>query len=330
MTVTKPPVFSFPLGGRGGRRPARLSVPWSARQITPAITHRHRSVAVGVRSALLRIILSPPHAYTQLARSRLFSAHCACSLAGVQSHGGRMPPVCRGVQPQQPMLPSEVLKDDKQIRRRPLRLRAVVGLCLLGTSILALSVVADWRHGDGADTASFRRRFIPSLFRSGLRPLPPPPPAALGVNGMSQPDPATAAGAALGWRPRTAAYDIPRTLHQSWSSSSIPRSLEKFVSTWRTLQPDWSYILHTDADNMALVSQSYAWFEPTFRRLTFIQQADVARLLYMHHHGGVCTSAALDPTRPSEIFRSPPRSTAPLRVPRGSSAVAADADLDCP
>ena len=121
------------------------------------------------------------------------------------------------------------------------------------------------------------------------------------------PDPSAAvaaAGAAVGawrpgmslplkqWRPQSG-YTIPRTLHQSWPTRNIPAELRKWVQSWRKLQPDWSYKLHTDADNEQLVARHYAWFEPTYRQLSFIQRADVARLMYMHHFGGVCARPLL-------------------------------------
>lgn len=89
------------------------------------------------------------------------------------------------------------------------------------------------------------------------------------------------------WRLEDGAYTIPRLLHQSWPTRGVPDALQRYVSSWKTIQPSWGYRLHTDADNAALVAEQYPWLEPTFARLSHIQQADVARLLYMHAYGGV-------------------------------------------
>ena len=81
---------------------------------------------------------------------------------------------------------------------------------------------------------------------------------------------------------------VPHILHQTWTSeNAIPRGLHRITRTWRRLQPSWTYHFHSDADNTALVEQRYPWLMPSWRRLSAIQRADVARYLYMHAWGGV-------------------------------------------
>ena len=89
------------------------------------------------------------------------------------------------------------------------------------------------------------------------------------------------------WRP-PANEPFPRVLHQSWRSHHVPPRLAGYMRTWRERSPPgWAFKLHTDADNAALVQSRYAWLEPAFLQMNAIQQADVARLLYMHAFGGV-------------------------------------------
>ena len=91
--------------------------------------------------------------------------------------------------------------------------------------------------------------------------------------------------AAEGWRPTNV---IPRVLHQTWPNRRVPEALHTYIRSWRRLQPDWAYVLHTDADNAALVAEpQYAWLQPLYERMSPIQQADLARVLYMHKVGGV-------------------------------------------
>ena len=157
-------------------------------------------------------------------------------------------------------------------------------------SLVGLAVAIRLRAGGGAETIHHRigRQRVMSLQPSGRL--------------MSPPDTATPAGAAVGWQPLNAGFAIPRVLHQSWTTRSIPAALSKHVRSWSELQPDWGYRLHTDADNLALVKQRYAWFESTYYRLTFIQQADVARLLYMHAFGGVYADLDVELLRPLRPF----------------------------
>ena len=107
--------------------------------------------------------------------------------------------------------------------------------------------------------------------------------------------------AAGNWTPRVG-YAIPRTLHQSWSTRDLPFKLRPFVKKWKELQPEWGYQLHTDMDNAQLVLKEYNWFYTTYMRLTHIQQADVARLLYMHAYGGVYADLDVELLRPIEPF----------------------------
>ena len=80
---------------------------------------------------------------------------------------------------------------------------------------------------------------------------------------------------------------IPRIVHQSWRSKRVPDNLVQYAASWRTKQPDWQYVLHSDMDNANLVAERYPWLASFFSTLTGIQRADVSRLLYMHAYGGV-------------------------------------------
>lgn len=43
---------------------------------------------------------------------------------------------------------------------------------------------------------------------------------------------------------------------QTWRDRQIPRAFKSNVDTWRSLQPEWEYRFHTDADNLALVTSA--------------------------------------------------------------------------
>ena len=91
---------------------------------------------------------------------------------------------------------------------------------------------------------------------------------------------------------------IPRVLHQSWSSHKVPAPLARHMRTWRAKLPGWRFELHTDDDNARLVNEQYAWFEPAYARMTTIQQADSARLLFMHASGGVYADLDVELLKP--------------------------------
>jgi len=99
-------------------------------------------------------------------------------------------------------------------------------------------------------------------------------------------------------RSTSASEEIPRIVHQSWPTRTIPRGLLPYVESWRHHAADWEYRLWTDAANEALVRAQYSWLQPTYERLTNIQRADLARYLYMHAHGGVYADLDMELLQP--------------------------------
>lgn len=91
---------------------------------------------------------------------------------------------------------------------------------------------------------------------------------------------------------------IPRIVHQSWPTRHVPTALARYAQSWRTLLPRWQHTLHTDADNAKLVGERYSWLLPAYNQMTSIQQADTARLLYMHAYGGVYADLDMELLQP--------------------------------
>ena len=136
---------------------------------------------------------------------------------------------------------------------------------------------------------------------------PPAAKSAITLGGMSVPDPAASSlSDALSWRPldASAALPIPRVVHQTWPSRELPAKLASFVRSWHRLQPHWGYRLHTDSDNQELVKSRYEWLWPHYAAMTSIQQADVARLLYMHAFGGVYADLDVELLQPLHLCSS--------------------------
>lgn len=80
---------------------------------------------------------------------------------------------------------------------------------------------------------------------------------------------------------------IPKLLHQSWINSTLPTKFEEWSHSCRQANPDWEWVLWTDADNMKLVEKYAPWFASTYEALhSEIYRADTARNIYMHVYGG--------------------------------------------
>lgn len=52
---------------------------------------------------------------------------------------------------------------------------------------------------------------------------------------------------------------IPHIIHQSWSSTELPERYKAWQRTWIDLNPNWSYKLWTDADNLDMVTKHFPW-----------------------------------------------------------------------
>ena len=77
-------------------------------------------------------------------------------------------------------------------------------------------------------------------------------------------------------------------IHQTYrtaDSSKWLSSWEAFQGRWRDLHPDWEHVFWTDTENDLLAKcTNYGKY---FQMDSNIKKADVARLLYMYHIGGL-------------------------------------------
>lgn len=84
---------------------------------------------------------------------------------------------------------------------------------------------------------------------------------------------------------------IPNIVHQIWKDndlSTYPLTASAGTWQWRFENTNYTIKLWTEADIVTLVKASYPWFLSTYESYTYdIQRADVARLMVVHHQGGV-------------------------------------------
>jgi len=88
--------------------------------------------------------------------------------------------------------------------------------------------------------------------------------------------------------PACSVVPVPRILHQTWKSSDIPATHAAWVKTWRHGLPDWTHVLHTDADMERFVRAEFPYYMPVWTRLhPFIKRVDTIRYMWMLRLGGV-------------------------------------------
>ncbi|KAI0347225.1 hypothetical protein BDW22DRAFT_1404840 [Trametopsis cervina] len=81
---------------------------------------------------------------------------------------------------------------------------------------------------------------------------------------------------------------IPRILHQTWKSETLPVKWTKISQHCRDLMPDYEYMLWTDASSREFIAKEYPWFLDTFDGYTYpIQRADAIRYFVLYHYGGI-------------------------------------------
>ncbi|CAL1700843.1 unnamed protein product [Somion occarium] len=81
---------------------------------------------------------------------------------------------------------------------------------------------------------------------------------------------------------------IPRIIHQSWKSETLPARWVNVSQGCRDMMPDYEYMLWTDASAREFIAEHYSWFLDTFDGYTYpIQRADAIRYFVLYHYGGV-------------------------------------------
>ncbi|KAF7507043.1 hypothetical protein GJ744_010971 [Endocarpon pusillum] len=81
---------------------------------------------------------------------------------------------------------------------------------------------------------------------------------------------------------------IPKLIHQTYKSETIPAHWREAQQSCIDLHPDYEYILWTDAKCRDFIRDEYPWFLDTFDGYAYpIQRADAIRYFVLVHYGGV-------------------------------------------
>ncbi|KAK4057608.1 hypothetical protein OIO90_001254 [Microbotryomycetes sp. JL221] len=81
---------------------------------------------------------------------------------------------------------------------------------------------------------------------------------------------------------------IPKIIHQTWKTDTLPDRWKQVRQTCIDLHPDYEYMLWSDDSSREFIAREYPWFLATFDGYTYpIQRADAIRYFVLHHYGGV-------------------------------------------
>lgn len=81
---------------------------------------------------------------------------------------------------------------------------------------------------------------------------------------------------------------IPKIIHQTYKTTTIPEVWREGQQRCKDLNPDYQYILWTDEMARDFISEHYPWFLTTFDNYPYpIERADAIRYFVLAHFGGV-------------------------------------------
>lgn len=82
--------------------------------------------------------------------------------------------------------------------------------------------------------------------------------------------------------------NIPKIIHQTWKTSTLPEKWQPSQDSIKKHMPDWSYHLWTDEENSAFVREHFPDFVDTFEGFPYgIQRADAIRYMLLYVYGGL-------------------------------------------
>ncbi|KAI0638121.1 nucleotide-diphospho-sugar transferase [Trametes polyzona] len=92
---------------------------------------------------------------------------------------------------------------------------------------------------------------------------------------------------------------IPRIIHQTWKSETLPPRWAKISKECRDMMPDYEYKLWTDASAREFIAEHYSWYLDAYDNYKYpIQRADAIRYFVLHYYGGIYIDLDIGCLRP--------------------------------
>ena len=97
---------------------------------------------------------------------------------------------------------------------------------------------------------------------------------------------------------------IPKILHQTYKSTSLPDNYRKFQEKLLFLHPDWEYKFWTDPDNEFFLRTYYPHFYKFYISIPIkIVKFDFIRYVYLYHFGGVYLDIDYEMLKPFDLLQ---------------------------
>lgn len=96
-------------------------------------------------------------------------------------------------------------------------------------------------------------------------------------------------------------HSIPRIIHQTYRSHSLPDGLQNMVNTWRDVNPGWDVKLYNDTECLNLVRSNFPEYLDAYLALPKnVERADFFRYMVVLLHGGVYADCDTECKRPMD------------------------------
>lgn len=83
-------------------------------------------------------------------------------------------------------------------------------------------------------------------------------------------------------------FDIPKIIHQTWKTTSVPAPMREYPPKLMKLHPSWDHILWTDRMNRQFIKEYFPGFLRKYDEYKFnIQRVDAVRYLILYQFGGL-------------------------------------------
>lgn len=68
-------------------------------------------------------------------------------------------------------------------------------------------------------------------------------------------------------------FEIPKIVFQTWKTNDVPDNSKEAQESVKAMNPDFRYVLLTDADNHNVIAQYFPWYLKTYDAFEFGIQA---------------------------------------------------------
>jgi mannosyltransferase OCH1-like enzyme len=80
---------------------------------------------------------------------------------------------------------------------------------------------------------------------------------------------------------------IPKIIIQTWKTKKLPNNFKKWSLTWKTHNPDFTFMFFDDNDCYKFIYKHYQEYINLYESLSNIEKADIFRYLALHYYGGI-------------------------------------------